>query len=90
MNTAIYTRVSTDDQTTSSQEHELRACCERRGWRNSKIYSDQISGAKFIRPGLDSLMAAVRSQAKDPDNGIIVFKAIDRLGRSLLCWRFGS
>jgi len=60
MNTAIYVRVSTDDQNTGSQEHELHAYCDRRGWRSTDIYSDQISGAKFVRPGLDALMAAVR------------------------------
>ena len=79
MNTAIYTRVSTDDQTTASQEHELSTYCDRRGWRETKTYYDQISGAKFIRPGLDSLMAAVRAGKIER---IIVFK-LDRLGRSL-------
>jgi DNA invertase Pin-like site-specific DNA recombinase len=80
MNTsAIYTRVSTDDQTTASQEHELRAYCDRRGWRDVEIYSDQISGAKFVRPGLDALMAAVRAGKVER---VIVFK-LDRLGRSL-------
>jgi DNA invertase Pin-like site-specific DNA recombinase len=77
--TAIYTRVSTDDQTTASQEHELRAYCDRRGWREVEIYSDQISGAKFVRSGLDALMAAVRAGKVER---IIVFK-LDRLGRSL-------
>jgi DNA invertase Pin-like site-specific DNA recombinase len=77
--TAIYTRVSTDDQTTASQEHELRAYCERRGWCDVEFYSDQISGAKFVRPGLDALMAAVRAGKVER---IIVFK-LDRLGRSL-------
>jgi DNA invertase Pin-like site-specific DNA recombinase len=79
MNTAIYVRVSTDDQTTASQEHELRAYCERRAWANLQIYSDQISGAKFVRPGLDALMAAVRAGKVER---VIVFK-LDRLGRSL-------
>jgi len=79
MNTAIYVRVSTKDQTTDSQEHALRVYAERRGWRALQIYSDQISGAKFVRPGLDALMAAVRAGRVER---IIVFK-LDRLGRSL-------
>jgi len=79
MNTVIYTRVSTDQQTTASQEHELCAYCDRRGWQNIQNYSDQISGAKFIRPGLDALMAAVRVGKVER---VIVFK-LDRLGRSL-------
>ncbi len=79
MNTALYVRVSTDDQTTASQEHELRAYCGRRGWQEVQLYSDQISGAKFIRPGLDALMVAVRAGKIER---VIVFK-LDRLGRSL-------
>jgi DNA invertase Pin-like site-specific DNA recombinase len=79
MNTAIYVRVSTGDQTTASQEHELHTYCERRGWRSTEIYSDQISGAKFVRPGLDALMAAVRAGKVER---VVVFK-LDRLGRSL-------
>jgi len=38
-----------------------------------------MSGAKFIRPGLDALMAAVRAGKVER---VIVFK-LDRLGRSL-------
>ncbi len=79
MNTAVYVRVSTDDQTTASQEHELRTYCERRGWTEVEVFSDQISGAKFIRPGLDALMASVRAGKVAR---VVVFK-LDRLGRSL-------
>src|SRR5262245_49290749 len=32
MHTAIYLRVSTNEQRLDSQEHELRAHCQRRGW----------------------------------------------------------
>ena len=38
-----------------------------------------MSGAEFIRPGLDALMAAVRAGKVER---VIVFK-LDRLGRSL-------
>jgi DNA invertase Pin-like site-specific DNA recombinase len=79
MNTAIYVRVSTSDQTTASQEHELRAYCERRGWPGTQMFSDQISGAKYVRPGLDGLMAAIRAGKIER---VVVFK-LDRLGRSL-------
>src|ERR1035441_1581143 len=79
MNTAVYIRVSTADQTTASQEHELRAYCERRGWRELQFYSDQICGANFVRPGLDALMAAARVGKIER---VVVFK-LDRLGRSL-------
>ena len=30
---AVYLRVSTQDQTTSNQEHELRQAAERAGWQ---------------------------------------------------------
>ncbi len=79
MNSIIYLRVSTGDQTTDSQEHELRAYCARRGWGDLQVYSDQISGVKFVRPGLDAVMAAVRAGKVER---VVVFK-LDRLGRSL-------
>jgi hypothetical protein len=44
---AIYLRVSTVDQNTDNQEHELRQVAERAGWDVIKVYGDQgISGAK--------------------------------------------
>ena len=56
--TAIYLRVSTQDQTTSNQEHELRQTAERAGWEISKVYKDHgISGVKGRngRPAFDAL-----------------------------------
>lgn len=79
MKTAIYTRVSTDKQTDSSQLNELRDYCQRRGWAGVSEYRDVISGAKFTRQGLDNLMADVR---RGRVNVIACFK-LDRLGRSL-------
>jgi DNA invertase Pin-like site-specific DNA recombinase len=79
MNSIIYLRVSTGDQTTDSQEHELRAYCGRRGWSDLQIFSDQMSGAKHVRPGLEALMAAVRTGKVAR---VVIFK-LDRLGRSL-------
>jgi Resolvase, N terminal domain len=55
---AIYLRVSTQDQTTSDQEHELRQAAERAGWQVAKVYEDHgISGAKGRngRPAFDAL-----------------------------------
>jgi DNA invertase Pin-like site-specific DNA recombinase len=44
---AIYLRVSTRDQNTDNQEHELRQIAEHAGWTVAKVYRDQgISGAK--------------------------------------------
>src|SRR5207245_7966153 len=55
---AIYLRVSTQDQTTSNQEHELRQAAEWAGWQVGKLYKDHgISGAKGRngRPAFDAL-----------------------------------
>jgi Resolvase, N terminal domain len=44
---AIYPRVSTQDQTTANQEHELRRAAERANWQVVRVYKDHgISGAK--------------------------------------------
>ncbi|AJE47969.1 recombinase family protein [Celeribacter indicus] len=68
-----YARVSTKDQKLRMQRDGLVAVgCER-------IYEDHgVSGATSSRPGLDELMADIRS-----DDAIVVFK-LDRLGRSVL------
>src|SRR5260221_13512396 len=55
---AIYLRVSTQDQTTANQEHELRQAAERAGWQVARVYKDHgISGAKGRngRPAFDTL-----------------------------------
>jgi len=79
MKVAIYTRVSTDNQTHDSQLNELRDYCQRRGWAGAAQYADVISGAKFSRQGLDKLMTEVRRGRLD----VIVCFKLDRLGRSL-------
>ena len=79
MSTAIYLRVSTDRQTTESQEIELRGYCKRRGWTNVVEYRDTASGAKFSRDGLNTLMKEVRKGRID----MVVAWKLDRLGRSL-------
>lgn len=61
MDTALYLRVSTGDQKLHSQEVELKNYCERRGWTHLRLYTDQISGAKTARVGLDRLMTDARS-----------------------------
>ena len=76
---AIYTRVSTQDQTTDQQEEELRKYCGLRGWDNITIYTDKVSGTKSSRKGLDLMMRSIRKHRHDK---IICYK-IDRIGRSL-------
>ena len=79
---AIYLRVSTQDQTTSNQEHELRRAAERASWQVAKVYKDHgISGAKGRngRPAFDMLC---RDAAKRQFDVVMAWN-VDRLGRSL-------
>ena len=79
MKAAIYTRVSTDKQTTDNQTKELLTVAERNGWTVEAVYSDVISGAKEKRPELDALMQAVIRREVD----VVLVWDISRLGRSL-------
>ncbi len=79
---AIYTRVSTDAQTTENQRRELEKVLKQRGWKLVEVYTDHgISGAKGRdqRPAFDRLI-------KDATRGrfdMIAAWSVDRLGRSL-------
>jgi len=79
MKVILYSRVSTDKQTTGSQLQELRAYCMRRNWVDVQEITDTISGAKFSRKGLDELMRLVRRGKVD----VVVCFKLARLGRSL-------
>jgi DNA invertase Pin-like site-specific DNA recombinase len=79
---AIYTRVSTDHQTTENQERELREIAERMGWIVVEVYKDQgVSGAKGRngRPAFDALCKDAARRRFD----MIMAWSVDRLGRSL-------
>jgi len=79
---AIYTRVSTDHQTTENQERELLAIAVRMGWAVVKVYRDHgVSGAKSRkdRPAFDALWKDAARRRFD----IIMAWSVDRLGRSL-------
>lgn len=79
---AIYSRVSTDAQTTENQERELREIAERSGWDIVETYRDAgVSGAKGRdkRPAFDALL----KDATRRRFGLIMAWSVDRLGRSL-------
>jgi DNA invertase Pin-like site-specific DNA recombinase len=79
---ALYTRVSTDRQTTENQERELRAIAVRASWNVVKVYRDEgISGAKGRdeRPAFDALCKDAARREFD----MVMAWSVDRLGRSL-------
>ena len=79
---AIYSRVSSDRQTTDNQERELQAIAGRLGWIVVKVYRDQgISGSKGRegRPAFDALCKDASRRRFD----LIAAWSVDRLGRSL-------
>lgn len=82
MRIALYTRVSTSQQTTENQRHELLRVASLRRWTIIETFTDEgISGSKgrSERPALDALLkAAVRRQFD-----LVAVWSIDRLGRSL-------
>ena len=79
---ALYSRVSTDRQTTENQLIDLRAVAERHGWVIVDEYIDQgISGTKgrSHRPEFDRLLKDAARKRFD----LIASWSVDRLGRSL-------
>jgi DNA invertase Pin-like site-specific DNA recombinase len=77
---AIYTRVSTDDQSTKTQDHELRQYAKHRRWTVQQVYTDHgVSGAAERRPALDELLRDTRKRKFDV---VLVWK-FDRFARSL-------
>ena len=82
MRAALYLRVSTTDQTTANQEHELRAAAKRMGHTIVETYSDSgVSGSKGRngRPAFDQLHRDAARRKFD----IVMAWSVDRLGRSL-------
>ena len=79
MRVAIYTRVSTSDQTCETQRHVLHQFISARGWTLAREYSDTMSGATNSRPNLNQLMADARKKRFD---AVLVYK-FDRFGRSM-------
>ena len=73
MKVALYTRVSTQDQSVEMQLSDLRKFCEQRGFEVYREYSDEgVSGTREKRPSLDELMRDARKRKFD----------------AVLCWRF--
>ncbi len=76
--TAIYCRVSTQDQTLEQQRQPLIEMCKNEGWEY-QLFEEKISGAKESRFELDRMMYGIRHRKF---NRVLILK-LDRLGRSL-------
>jgi DNA invertase Pin-like site-specific DNA recombinase len=77
--TIVYLRVSTTEQETDSQEHQVLEYCRVRGWMDPLIIRDSASGVSTSRPGLETMLAHVRAGRV---HQVVTYK-LDRLGRSL-------
>lgn len=79
MKAALYTRVSTNDQSVEMQSSDLKRYCDQRGFEIFKEYCDQgVSGVKDKRHGLDELMADARKRKFD----VVLVWRFDRFARS--------
>jgi len=76
---AVYLRVSTVDQNTEAQEHQVLEFCRKRGWRSPRVFRDLVCGAANHRPRLDSMLQFIRAGRV---RYVVTYK-LDRLGRSL-------
>ena len=77
--TIVYLRVSTVEQETDSQEHQVLEYCRVRGWQEPRILRDSASGATTTRPGLETRLARVKTGGV---HQVVTYK-LDRLGRSI-------
>jgi len=80
MKVAIYTRVSTKEQSVEMQILKCKSYCEYSKHEVYKIYKDIAeSGKKESRPAFDEMLKDMR---KGKFKGLVVYK-LDRMGRSL-------
>jgi DNA invertase Pin-like site-specific DNA recombinase len=77
MMTAIYVRVSSKSQDTKSQEPDLHTWVKAHG-EQAVWYRDKFTGTSMDRPGLERLLADVRSGTVQK----VVCWRLDRLGRT--------
>ena len=76
---AVYLRVSTAEQSVSTQEHAVKRYCELQGWAIVEVFRDEgVSGSADHRPALDRLKEEI---ACDRFDVVVVWK-FDRLARS--------
>jgi len=76
-NVALYVRVSTDEQQTDQQRHQLERWVEARGWNVVATFEDVESGGTAVRPALQRMM----EKAHRREFEIVAIWALDRLSR---------
>src|SRR5215204_3705380 len=81
MKAALYTRVSTEEQTKGyslrQQREALREYCDANGYEVAGEFEDHSSGASLPRPGLDDLRDLVAAGGTD----LVLVQDRDRLAR---------
>jgi len=73
----LYLRVSTREQTTENQEHELRRWVEHLGFELVRQYAETASGGRTDRRSLSELLAAAHRREFD----VLLVGSLDRLSR---------
>ena len=75
----LYSRVSTNGQTTENQLVELKSLCERNNWEIVEVYDETISGTKNNddRPEFKRMMKDLKRR----EFSMVVTYSLDRLGR---------
>jgi DNA invertase Pin-like site-specific DNA recombinase len=79
MKTALYLRVSTNDQSTENQLPDLEALASRRGFDIVTTFSENISAAK-TRPEFEKMIAAAHRGKFE----VLLVWSLDRLHRSMV------
>jgi len=77
MRCAIYTRVSTEDQSQDNQLAVLREFAMQQGWTVTQEFSDALSGKNGDRPGLKEAFSSASKRQYD----VLLFWSLDRLTR---------
>ena len=81
MKVAIYTRVSTSDQTTQNQLMDLEEVIERNNWEVVEFYDEVISGTKGVDERFELARMLKDAQRKKFEK--LIIWSVDRLGRNL-------
>jgi Resolvase, N terminal domain len=87
LRSAIYSRVSTDDQSCERQERDLRAFAKRAGHKVIAVFKETASGVDDNRPERAKVMALPGPTKSTPSLSAAAGAAARRIssGRSMIC-----